>query len=187
MYIDRPQTFTQNGAAFHYEYLPYRMEGGLIEGATPECRGPGQVLLYQKAQEALLRKAVPQAEQELGSSGFPGRLGFLKNCRDAEGHVYGVQESFECLVVTGSELWFYRLGLALLVPLLAVTVVLGWVVFVALLVAAIVVGTAAAIVTAFPPFRHGRWFTTPVCIAWDSALIGGRIRGKIIRFPGPEA
>ena len=44
-------------------------------------------------------------------------------------------------------------------PLLAVTVVLGWVVFVALLVAAIVVGTAAAIVTAFPPFRHRRWFT----------------------------
>ena len=158
MYAERPQIFTQNGGAFHYEYLPYRMEGGLIEGATPECRGPGQVLLYQKVQESLLRKAIPQAEQELGSSGFPGRLGLLKKCRDAEGHVYGAQESFECQVATGPALLFYRLGLTLLLPLLAVTVVFGWVVFIALSVAAIVVGPAAAILAVFPPLRHRRWF-----------------------------
>ena len=158
MYAERPQIFMQNGGAFHYEYLPYRMEGGLIEGATPECRGPGQLLLYQKAQESLLRKAIPQAEQDLGSSGFPGRLGLLKNCRDAEGHVYGAQESFECRLATGPVLWIYRLGLTLLMPLLAATVVLGWLVFIALLVAAIVVGAATAIVTALPPFRHHRWF-----------------------------
>jgi proteasome accessory factor A len=44
-----------------------------------------------------------------------------------------------------------------------------------------------------PAFTRGRFIRsrtphrTPVCVAWDSALIGGRIRGKIIRFPGPEA
>ena len=54
LYPKRPQIFTQNGGAFHYEYLPHRFEGGLIEGATPECRGPGQLLLYQRAQESLL-------------------------------------------------------------------------------------------------------------------------------------
>ena len=48
-YPGRPQIFLQNGGGFHYEYRPHRAADGLIEGATPECRGPAQLLLYQKA------------------------------------------------------------------------------------------------------------------------------------------
>ena len=157
MYAERPQIFTQNGGAFHYEYLPYRSEGGLIEGATPECRGPGQLLLYQKAQEALLLKAIDAAELHLTSHGFPGKLGLLKNCRDAEGHVYGAQESFQVPIASGIGLACYRLGLACLVPLLAITVLAGWGLFLLLAIIALVIGLGSAVVMSLPPFRHKRW------------------------------
>ncbi len=112
MYAGRPQIFTQNGGAFHYEYYPYCTDGGLIEGATPECLSPAQLLLYQKAQEALLREAIPEAEKRLSQLGYPGKLGLLKNCRDAMGHVYGAQESFEVGLARGFGLFLYRLSMA---------------------------------------------------------------------------
>ncbi|HJS74415.1 MAG TPA: proteasome accessory factor PafA2 family protein, partial [Vicinamibacteria bacterium] len=157
-YAERPQIFTENGGAFHYEYLPYRAEGGLIEGATPECRGPAQLLLYQKAQENLLARAVPDAERSLRSSGFPGKVGLLKNCRDAENHVYGAQESFQVPMATGLSLAVYRLSLAALLPLLAATVVLGWAIFV--LLAVLVLGAAllSTVAIALPPFRRKSFF-----------------------------
>jgi proteasome accessory factor A len=116
----RDQLFTQNGGAFYYEYLPHCLWGGLVEGATPECRGPGQLLVYQRAQEELLLAALPLAEDELRSQGFPGRLGLLKNSRDAEGHVYGSQENYEVPIARGLGLALYRLGVAALLPLLLV-------------------------------------------------------------------
>jgi Pup amidohydrolase len=157
-YAERPQIFTENGGAFHYEYLPYCAEGGLIEGATPECRGPAQLLLYQKAQENLLSRAVPEAERALRSSGFPGKVGLLKNCRDADDHVYGAQESFQVPIATGVPLLLYRLSLAALLPLLAATVILGWAIFV--LLAVLVLGAAllSTIAVAFPPFRRKSFF-----------------------------
>jgi proteasome accessory factor A len=157
-YPERPQIFTENGGAFHYEYYPYCAEGGLIEGATPECSGPAQLLLYQKAQEALLSRVVPDAERRLRSSGFPGKLGLLKNCRDAEGHIYGAQESFQATVATGFALALYRAGLALLLPLLAATVVAGWLLFLAL--AVLVLGGAlfSTLAVALPPFRKRSFF-----------------------------
>jgi len=36
--------------------------GGLIEGATPECRGPLQVVRYQRAQDQLLSQCARLAE-----------------------------------------------------------------------------------------------------------------------------
>lgn len=86
--------FVENGGSFYHEFLPYAPEGGLIEGATPECFGPGELLLYQRAQESLLIRAVPLAEDELAEDGIPGKIGFIKNCRDAEGHIYGAQENY---------------------------------------------------------------------------------------------
>ena len=153
-YPERPQIFTDNGGAFHYEYLPYCAEGGLIEGATPECRGPAQLLLYQKAQEALLSRSISDAERTLRSSGFPGKLGLLKNCRDAEDHVYGAQESFQTTIATGFGLALYRLGLAGLLPLLAVTVVFGWVVFIALAVVVLGAALLSTVAMALSPFRQ---------------------------------
>ena len=157
MHPERPQIFTQNGGAFHYEYLPYKTEGGLIEGATPECRGPGQLLLYQKAQEALLLKAIPQAQRNLSAQGFPGKLGLVKNCRDAEGHIYGAQESFECELAAGPSLWLYRFGLSIVLPITALTVLVGWLLFIGLALAAVVVSMLWALVAALPPLRGRGW------------------------------
>ena len=158
LYSERPQIFTQNGGAFHYEFLPYCAEGGLIEGATPECRGPGQLLLYQRAQEALLLRALPAAERELGAHGFSGKLGLLKNCRDAEGHVYGAQESFECVLARGPAFWLYRLGLAVLFPPLVVTLVVAWVLALGIALGTVAVAIGTALLALFPPFRRRGWF-----------------------------
>ncbi len=145
--LGRDQVFTQNGGAFYYEFLPHSMDGGLIEGATPECRGPGQLLLYQKAQEALLASALPLARRELEERGFAGELGLVKNSRDAEGHVYGAQENYEVEVARGAALLLYRAGLALLLPVLAVTVLLTY----ALVVLLLVLAVAGMVVALFVP------------------------------------
>lgn len=145
----RDQLFTQNGGAFYYEYLPHCLWGGLIEGATPECRGPGQLLVYQRAQEALLLAALPHAEDELRVQGFPGRLGLLKNSRDAEGHVYGSQENYEVPIARGLALALYRLGVAALLPLLVVQTLVTYLLVLVILVG-VILGT---IVMLFVP----RW------------------------------
>jgi proteasome accessory factor A len=123
--VQRQQVFLSNGGAFTYEALPFAPHGGLVEGGTPECRGPSQLVLHQRAQEALLIRALPRAEARLAAAGYPGQLGLLKNCRDAEGHVYGAQENYE--VEVSSKLALYRtLMLVLLVPaMLSPLVLLG--------------------------------------------------------------
>jgi hypothetical protein len=156
LYPGRPQIFMQNGGGFHYECRPRSVADGLIEGATPECRGPGQLLLYQRAQEALLKKVLPEAESSLSAQGFPGTLGLLKNCRDAKGNIYGAQESFQVRIASGFSLAAYRLCLAALMPLLAVTILLGWVfVFVSLFFLAF--GVIGAVIAALPPMRRKGW------------------------------
>lgn len=130
----RDQIFTQNGGAFYYESLPHCPHGGLIEGSTPECRGPGQALLYQRAQEALLLEAAPVAEQILARGGHCGHLSLVKNSRDAEGNVFGSQENYEVNIARGPSLALYRLGLALVMPLLAVQVLLTYAFLLALIV-----------------------------------------------------
>ena len=155
--VERSQIFTQNGGAFYYEYLPYCVDGGLIEGATPECRGPAQLLLYQRAQEALLLKVIPKAEARLSLLGFPGTLGLLKNCRDAEGHVYGAQESFQVTLARGAWLLLYRLGLALLLPVLLVTTLSSWVLLAVVLAAGVVTTLLSAAAFTVTPLRHTRW------------------------------
>lgn len=132
----RDQFFVSNGGSFCYEALPSAYDGGLIEGATPEVRGPGQSLLYQRAQEELLLRAIPRAERTLANEGHPGSLGLLRNARDAEGHIYGPQENYEAVLARGPELWLLRaclpvvmvgswLTCAALWLLIGVTVVVG--------------------------------------------------------------
>ena len=115
-------------------------------------------MLYQKAQEALLCRAISDAERTLRSSGFPGKLGLLKNCRDAEDHVYGAQENFQSTIATGFGLALYRFALAGLLPLLAATVVAGWVVFIALAVLVLGAALLSTVAIALPPFRQFRRF-----------------------------
>ncbi|GMT49654.1 MAG: hypothetical protein IEMM0008_1193 [bacterium] len=112
-YNMQKQFFVENGGTFNYEYLPYAPKWGLIEGATPECYSPGELLLYQKAQESLLIQAKPYAERYLEDFGFQGELGLIKNCRDVEGHTYGAQENYEANLTTGWKLFIYRMGVFL--------------------------------------------------------------------------
>jgi hypothetical protein len=128
------QLFVENGGAIYYEFLPRAPSDGLIEASTPECRGPSELLLYQKAQERMLLDALPGANELLRTQGYVGELGLLKNCRDALGNVYGAQENYEVEFARGPALLVYRVVLASLLPmivatsLLALVVSLAWIV-----------------------------------------------------------
>jgi Pup amidohydrolase len=143
----REQRFVENGGALAYEFLPGAPDGGLVEGATPECRGPAEGVLYQRAQDALLADALPIAQRLLAQQGHAGSLGLLKNCRDAEGHVYGVQENYEVEIARGPWLWLWRAGLAALMPVIILCTLASWASIVSLLalwlVAAIIIGLAS--------------------------------------------
>lgn len=134
------EIFVENGGSFSYESLPWARRHGLIEGATAECRSPSTAMLYQRAQDALLVRALPRAEQLLGRTGARVRLSLRKNCRDAEGHVYGAQESYEAELARGPTLWAWRLGLALLLPAALVCTLLTWMVALASLLVIVVIG-----------------------------------------------
>lgn len=124
--FERHKFFLINGGAFCYESIPTSPEGGLIEGATPECRGARQLFVYQRAQDDLLRRAMELAQQDLREQGWSGQIGILKNCRDALGNIYGAQENYEATLATGARLWIYRASLVLTALLLVIPTVLTW-------------------------------------------------------------
>ncbi|MBL4684559.1 MAG: proteasome accessory factor PafA2 family protein, partial [Nannocystaceae bacterium] len=57
--------FVQNGGAFNYEVAGAAFDGGLLEGATPECTSAFDVVTYQRAQGMILRDALNDAEADL--------------------------------------------------------------------------------------------------------------------------
>jgi proteasome accessory factor A len=107
--------FLVNGGGLRFESLPFYAQmpaSGFVEGATPECRGPGQVLLYQRAQDVLLsRHAAASSETD-------GDVVLLKSSHDAQGHLFGSHENYEATIATGMALLFWRVALALVLPLL---------------------------------------------------------------------
>lgn len=106
--------FVQNGGNFSYEALPWALDSGLLEGATPECRGAAQLVAYQRAQEQILKEALQRVRR---ASAGEVDIGLLKNGRDAWGHVYGTQENYDVEAARGPWLLLYRLGLVALLPL----------------------------------------------------------------------
>ncbi len=111
---DKEGIFTATGGGVWYEVaFPYD-DGGLIEGSTPECRGPRQLLAYQRAQDHLLSSAAEAASLE-------GEFCLLKNDRDARGNVYGAQENYEAELATGWRLVVWRGALLALLPLVLLT------------------------------------------------------------------
>jgi proteasome accessory factor A len=110
--------FHAAGGAVWFETERPAAGGGLIEGSTPECRGPTQLLTWQRAQDELLAEA---AESALGKT---ARL--VKNNRDAAGNVYGAQENYEATLATGWRLALWRTALVLLLPLAAITWLMLW-------------------------------------------------------------
>jgi len=155
------RTFTENGGNFVFEQS--RLDGGgLFEAATPECRGPAQVLLYQRAQDALLTQAVTLAQRGIEGEPPASDIGLLKNCRDAAGNVYGAQESYEVPIARGPRLLAWRLALALAAPLALLFggLVIAWLVA-SLLALVLAAGVAIAAAVAF-----GR-----VDIAWERWML----------------
>jgi Pup amidohydrolase len=88
--------FLQNGSLIHFEVS--RLDApqvGLLEWSTPECLGPAEAAVYDKAQEQALIDAVPDAEADLRTQGFEGSLFLLKNNCDRQGNPYGCHESYD--------------------------------------------------------------------------------------------
>ena len=106
--------FTANGGAVWFETERIASDGGLVEGATPECRGPRQVQVYQRAQDRLLSQAAQSVRMD-------GEMRLIKNCRDSRDNVYGAQENYEATLATGWRLFVWRVGLILLLPLVLFT------------------------------------------------------------------
>lgn len=105
--------FIANGGAVWFETERIASDGGLVEGATPECRGPRQVLAYQRAQDELLSQAARAAPVD-------GELRLIKNCRDSRDNVYGAQENYEAILAGGFRLMLWRAGLIMLLPVVLV-------------------------------------------------------------------
>jgi proteasome accessory factor A len=103
-------SFLSTGGAIWYESERPSSGSGLIEGATPECRGPRQLLAYQRAQDSLFEDAAADE-----STGRPFSL--LKNDRDADDNIYGAQENYEVPIGHGWRLFAWRAGLIALTPL----------------------------------------------------------------------
>jgi proteasome accessory factor A len=119
----RERVFTATGGSLYYESLPRAADAGLVEAATPECRGPSETMRYARAWDRLLHAASREASRRLGAD-----VVLRKNGRDAFDHVYGPQESYEVPLATGWDLVGLRAGLAILAPLAIVAAVVHLVV-----------------------------------------------------------
>lgn len=108
-------SFLANGGAIWFERPGEGYDHPLIEGATPECRGPRQLLLHQRAQDRLFSSAA----NDVGG----GELTLCKSDCDADGWVYGTQENYDAVFATGWRRTTWRIVVGgVIVPL----VVLGW-------------------------------------------------------------
>ena len=108
--------FLANGGAVWHEKGRLRVNCALVEGSTPECRGPRQLLAHQRAQDELLSSAARDAR-------VGGEFTLCKSDRDAAGHLYGAQENYEVTLATGWRLRAWRVGLVLLWPLVILSYV----------------------------------------------------------------
>src|SRR5690606_5782698 len=111
--LDKMGHFLANGGAIWFEMVRLTGEYGLIEGSTPECRGPRQLLTYQRAQDQLFAEAAASVRD--------GPFTLLKNCRDSVGNYYGAQENYEFPLASGARLALWRIGVAMLAPLIPLT------------------------------------------------------------------
>lgn len=157
----KQEQFLANGGILSYESHATAPMDGLVEAGTPECRGPSEAILYQRAQDLLLVDAIPAAAEALD-----GELTLLKNCRDADGHTYGAQENYEVEIARGGRLFAWRAGIISLIPLVAICGVLTWAVMIALGVLLFATVLVLVLLSTIPPLAKLRDATTP-----ESALV----------------
>ncbi|KAF0242731.1 MAG: hypothetical protein FD180_3755, partial [Planctomycetota bacterium] len=87
--------FLATGGLLHYEAQMSLFSNGLLEMATPECRGPLEAARYHHAQDELLARGHAEAEFRLRTLGFEGELVIGKAAADTAGNVWGSHENYE--------------------------------------------------------------------------------------------
>ena len=147
------ERFLANGGLLCYEEQQ-QLGDGMVETGTPECRGPSEVILYQRAHENLLVRAMSQVGPALG-----GEMTLLKNCRDAEGHTYGAQENYEVEIARGGSLFAWRAGLIALLPLNVMSVLVMWLLVVVMVPTILALLLGVALVGLVPGMK---WLTRGV-------------------------
>ena len=87
--------FLSTGGLLHYEAPTLRFSTGLLEMATPECRGPLEAARYHHAQDRLLSSVHEEVERRLHSRGYDGELVYGKASADTAGNAWGSHENYE--------------------------------------------------------------------------------------------
>lgn len=123
--------FLQTGGAIWCERARQSAKAALVESSTPECRGPRELLLRQRAQEKMLVEAARDVR-------LLGEMTLCKSDRDAAGEVYGAQENYECDVSGG---WGWKCAVVVCMPFVVLSLMMAAVIFLGILV-----GFAAATV-----------------------------------------
>ena len=80
--------FLENGGRLYLDV------GSHPEFATPECDSIMDVVLYDRAGDAILNNLVANAEQRLHDEGIRGTIYLFKNNTDSAGNSYGCHENF---------------------------------------------------------------------------------------------
>lgn len=108
--------FLSNSLLVHYEARGDSYYQGLIEGCTPECISPKELIIYQRALDDILKDLISLTEERLVQKGFTGRLVLGKNSNDAHGNSYGCHENYWVEDPVWWPLYFlYPLTLAIVV------------------------------------------------------------------------
>ena len=112
--MNTDRVFMGNGCRFYIDI------GSHPEFATPECRSPREVIIYDKASERILEELAILAEKRMHDSGLTGTLFVCKNNVDIRGNTYGCHENYlvDRKIPFLDEGNFYRLLISNLVPFL---------------------------------------------------------------------
>ncbi len=108
--VSKEGFFTANGSAVWFERSRFAGDTGLIEGSTPECRGPLQLLTHQRAMDQLFGESVVQGSPLSDTA-------LLKNCRDPNGKSYGAQENYEVEFARGWSMAAWKALVYILMPI----------------------------------------------------------------------
>jgi proteasome accessory factor A len=162
--------FRANGGGLRFEQLPFYSllpASGFVEGATPECRGPWELLRYQRAQDVLLSRDAAS------SGGADGDVTLLKASHDADGHLFGSHENYEATIADGPGLWAWRVALVPALVVLVLVISFGD-------VAALLLGppVAAAVAVAGRLLGRDPGRTYSVVVAWLFSLC--RAPGQLV-------
>ncbi|MCE9580996.1 MAG: proteasome accessory factor PafA2 family protein [Planctomycetes bacterium] len=113
--------FLSTGGLLHYEAPTARFSKGLLEMATPECRGALEAARYHHGQDELLGRVHQEVEFRLRTRGFDGELVIGKAAADTAGNVWGSHENYEVDEPPGA---LRRLLVALVFPVFWIPVLL---------------------------------------------------------------